>query len=130
MKASDYVGTPYSNTGKTPKEGLDCFTLVVHARKELYGMDTPSALHKLTTKVGGLREIKRQQAMPEWKATKYPNPGDIVLMKTHPHKAWHHIGVLIEDDLVLHAIEPMTVITDKRTLARRYCEWKYMTWVQ
>ena len=104
------VGTPVRHRGRVPGRGLDCVGVPIVALAACgvmvpepppYGsVPSPSELR------AGLLRIGAQVPIPERR------PGDVLVMFWRGEPA--HVGVLVEDDLVVHARARTGVVAMER----------------
>ena len=103
---SGLLGVPFTDKGRNPSTGLDCWGLVM-AAQERFGHRVPDFQIpcKATEEIGGVVASE----LGRWRKVEVPEPGDIVLMATDPLKpdTIQHFGTYIGGDkhLFLHTRE-------------------------
>ena len=97
------LGCNYNRDGSSPEDGFNCYTLASYVRRNLYGLDTPVLAMEGFSADWAEASFRERQS--DWEITTSPVAGDLVVMRVSFRKFWHHCGVWLETDQVLHAYE-------------------------
>ena len=130
MDVRNYIGAPYNLYGSSLEEGFNCYTLVVDARRNLYGLPMPEIALDVSKRRNHVREIQNQYNSGAWKEVTKPEPSDIVLMKPNGKNLFSHIGLAVERGYVLHAYDTGVIASPINLLPQLYVERKYFRWPQ
>ena len=104
------IGLPFKNFGTNPKEGFDCYGLVVYVYKKFFNIEIPNYNHNLINAFNS-EDIHKviEEERKNWKRLKIPKKPALVLIKNHPIYI-NHIGVYIGEDRFIHALDKVGVI--------------------
>ena len=113
MTPYDLVGIPFKKFGTNPKDGFDCYGLVVWVYKHFYHTDIPTYNHDIIDAFNGeqIHEIIKRNEK-DWESIENPTEPSVVLIRNHPVFV-NHIGVYIGRGNFLHSIEKTGVIVSK-----------------
>lgn len=126
------VGLPYNLLGQSPETGFNCYSLVCYVREFHFGLRTPS-LSFVTLDDGEVMPILRAQR-EFWQPVGEAQPGNIVAMRLPTQDGFHHCGVYLGDNQVLHAnrlsgLGGRVVISTIEALRRIYAEVEILEWL-
>lgn len=98
---NDYIGKPWITGGKD-FDGFDCWGLVVHASKNLFGLEIKNVVDiDVLNPAEVVGEIKSKQADPYWLEVYRPQEGDIAVM--YVTGTPRHIGLMVNNRECLHS---------------------------
>ena len=103
MELADLLAVPYNRHGSSPDTGFNCYTLAKYVRHRFFTLYSPPIdLHDFTEEEGSAVIVDWG---PHWQETDTPEAGDWVFMRGAGKQTWHHCGVLLDNDQVIHAYE-------------------------
>ncbi len=105
--AERWIGHPYADLGRGPA-AYDCLGLFLAVQQAEFGRNLPYGLVPLGPEEG----VEQARRRADWVAVDVAQPGDAVLM--HRGHGWH-IGTAIDNERMLHAIAPQSVIEPFRS---------------
>ena len=107
-----WLGTPYRHQGRRKGVGCDCVGLVLGVCNAVLGAmpELPGPYAPDWAEAGGgerfLKAVRRH--FPEKPAGDMA-PGDLLLFRWRPHLPAKHAGIVVGQDLFVHAYEGMAV---------------------
>jgi len=121
-EALSWVGTPYRHQGSRKGVGCDCLGLVMGVWRAIYGglPELPGPYAPDWAEAGGeesflaamrrnFREKQREDRLA----------GDVLLFRWRPHLPAKHAGILVEQNMFVHAYQGSTV-----SLSELAPQWK------
>lgn len=126
----DWVGLPFAWCGQGP-DAYDCWTIVQGYLAE-HGIALPNYAYCPGDYNGVAKIAASVSTQPPWQRVEgEPEPLDVVLMG--PNARLHHLGVVVEPDLLLHTSERTGSLIQRLSLLTRvspYRQWRAYRWVE
>jgi len=100
-----YIGIPYINNGRDFNIGLDCWGLILHITKEIFGIDLPDAEYSKYSLLRRKTDIVRNHDMSYWvdPVIGQPEFGDFILINAVENLPIH-VGIYMKENKFLHAM--------------------------
>jgi cell wall-associated NlpC family hydrolase len=106
MNLDQYVGVPFALGGKTPEEGLDCWSLCRHVLGEHFGVSMDLLEGIAVDLEDRAEEFKAVSGYNDWVPVSGSLlPGDVVFFHSKKTGDPQHIGLYVGSNLVLHTME-------------------------
>jgi len=110
-----YLGTKYRNNGRSIKEGLDCWGLVMGITKDLFNCDLPDTEYQWTELIRNQDAVFERFDISKWvKPVDKPKVGDFILMNVIVGCPIH-VGIYIGNSKIIQAMTAGVALTDYRT---------------
>jgi cell wall-associated NlpC family hydrolase len=117
---NNLVGIPYDR--------MDCHALVRHASLQLNGVVLPDFADYIKRSE---ELIEQERIEGNWQKVDKPMPGDVCTLATRVN-ASTHVGIYIEDDLILHTSERYgsMIQTERGLRMMGYCHITFYRYLQ
>ncbi|MDD4985036.1 MAG: NlpC/P60 family protein [Dehalococcoidales bacterium] len=110
------IGRPFTNLGRDPRHGLDCWGLVMEVFRR-YGIEVPDFDINSFAYMAIDDLVQRETLTPRWEWVDAPTDADVplvALMRMHPRLV-NHAGVYIGHGTIMHTTKGTGVITSRQT---------------
>lgn len=93
--AHQYIGKAWGSGAQGP-DAFDCWGLVRHINKEVYGRELPEVIVDATNLSIVQKAFYDHEEFKRWQEVKTPAEGDCVITKSSPSKP-EHIGIYVDE---------------------------------
>ena len=102
------IGIPFKSGGRDPKEGLDCWGLVLVAYKR-FNIELPDFGNMVDALNSFEVNLRIKSSKKFWEQIQQPEIPSVLAIRNHP-KYVNHCGVYVGNHRFLHCLEKVGVI--------------------